>query len=139
VIFFSCFFFIDHELKPEQLRIAKITCGVQIEPLEPLFMTLGTNLYGLAFIPSIVGLYISRDENHEVPAKFSWLEFRRFFMRGLPCGLAFFLFVPSWSGYSKSFRLFIKCFVPCSALNFFLFAYSGKWLAYNCRKREKSM
>ena len=137
VIFFCCFFLLDHRLTPEQQRIAKITCGVQIEPLEPLIMTLGTNFYGLAFIPSIVGLYLSRDENHEVPAKFTWLEFRRFFVRGLPCGLAFFLFLPSWSGYSRSFVLFIKCFVPCSGLNFYLFAYSHRWLAYNYPKKEK--
>lgn len=63
-VYVLCYFLLDHEISDEQIAIAKVTCGVEVGKLEPLWMTLGVNLFSLCLVTSLIGVFMTRNEVH---------------------------------------------------------------------------
>ena len=93
-------------------------------------MTFGTNLYSVSLVSGLYGLWNSRFEEHTLANFRSLRDFWLLNKRASLGWLALITFGPSWKGYSIPVKLFMKCFLPNSLLQFYMFGYSDRWVKH---------
>lgn len=64
VMVFCCLFFVDLELSNEFITMAKKNCGLDVYPLESRDMTFGVDLYSTTLLGGLLGMYVTRHDQH---------------------------------------------------------------------------
>jgi len=96
VMVFCCLFFVDQELSNEFITMAKKNCGLDVYPLESRDMTFGVDLYSTTLLGGLLGMYVTRHDQHLQAQGYSFYDFLRCVKRAAPGLLLLFAIVPSW-------------------------------------------